>query len=247
MTYSSLEAADQAAISSAVSAIFNVEPIGSRDLDLCDQFRTRLEFVAAIANKQGLDLKPYESSSLPVFSSLPLELKETVLNSIDFFVTVCNETLAAGEDAVTSQQLTWRAMRHFGFLPSQDLIARITSDDIVEIFDLNHVQIFRNFQFYRYSSYHLEDLYCRPWMELFRRPDPSVAMKLGQTLIEALTVKARGLIELEVGEHLVEETCSPKMNRYMLNVMYGSLLFDTSKQARGFAVVERARFVPKDH
>ena len=110
------------------------------------------------------------------FNRLIPTQKKSVIQSLQTFVTICQKSIASGNELKDSRQLLWYAMKELGLTFDSQLFESIKNTDTIEIYNKENIQIFRNFNFYQHSSYSIEDLFCRPWMDLFRRADPEKAL-----------------------------------------------------------------------
>jgi PAS domain-containing protein len=232
-----------AAIEAHMSQMISSSLLNSNHLEA--EFRSKLEELSSIVREHGFNVTAYESSELPHFNALSAHAQTSALASVDFYLSLCLETMSAGEPLLKSQQLTWRAMRRFGLIPNPDLFTKIGGEDIIEIFDTDNIQIFRNFQFFKLCSYSLESLFCRPWMDLFRRLDSQKTVEIFEFAVAAQKSQTREVLDCTFGEHLVQETDSPKRNLFAMIIKSYALLFDSKSRFKGSVVVESAKLIPK--
>lgn len=184
---------------------------------------------------------PFRHESLPYFAKLTLIEQQDAVMRLAQYVSICQDVIASGGDLRDSRTFTWRAMRSFGFLPNSSLFSTMGSDDVVEIYDTQNVQIFRNLQFFKYCSYTLEDLYSRSWPELFIRENQAhteAALALITALIET---KSRETIVPDLETQIVYETDSRSNVRVEIDFSAISILYDRSEQPRAFISVETFR------
>ncbi|RYZ82587.1 MAG: hypothetical protein EOP06_21425 [Proteobacteria bacterium] len=213
------------------------------DTQLIEVYRAQLERLSGLCASIGISRPAYLSKELPHFQKLSSEAKIAAVTSIQFFLKICEEATASGEQLMDTKRLTWRALRHFGFVPSEDLFSTMTEDTIVEVYNTDNIQVFRNFEFFKFCSYTLEDTFCRPWPELFRRPDPFIAKAVQDRLTEVLNTGSRSLVPSGISSHVVEEIDSLRLNRMMLEIRDFAALYDKQNQLAGYIALERAHFI----
>jgi len=222
-------------------------PVGVTENDT----ELRNEFVELCLEYQELGLSvpvkliPFSDSSVPHFSHLITDQKRRVLSALRNSVAICHQVLASGQKLNESRSLTWNALKYFGLIPSSDLFGKITETDVVEIYDMEHVQIFRNFQFFEYCSYTIEDVFCRPWQELFIRYDTSVTEKLLACLGGLLSNPKHETVATHVGSHLIEESSSVFRHKLDVDVKYLSLLYGVDHKPQAYLAVETAKYVSR--
>ncbi|RYZ90418.1 MAG: hypothetical protein EOP06_07950 [Proteobacteria bacterium] len=215
----------------------------SSDTPLIEVYRAQLERLSGLCASIGINRPAYLSKELPHFEKLNSEARSAAVTSIQFFLQICEEATASGEELMDTKRLTWRALRHFGFVPSEDLFSTMTKETIVEVYNTDHIQVFRNFEFFKFCSYTLEDTFCRPWPELFRRPDPFIAKAIQDRLTEVLNTGSRSLTASRIPAHVVEEIDSLRLNRMMLEICDFAALYDKQNQLAGYIALERAHFI----
>lgn len=213
--------------------------------DLGARFAQVAESISDLTALSGFRLAPTSAANTPVFSSHTPEKQIEILETITRHSELYQESAMMDGDLVSSQMMTWRALSKFGFVPNPELFTKIGKDDVIEIYSLDHIQLYRNFQFYKFCSYSIEDLFCKPWPELFRRHDDSVTPALLEFVEKACTTHAKSIVETNLATHTLEESQSPKRNLMSVRVKYISALHDRQGSVAGFIVVEEAKLLPR--
>ena len=125
-------------------------------------------------------------AELPYFSNLPVAEQDRVLKELGIYVSICRHTLEMGFALEDSPRFTWVGLKRLGLIPPSDILSIIHKEDVIEIYNFQHCQVFRNFQFFKYCFYTIEEIFCRPWFELYERDTK---------ITEALLASAQQLIE----------------------------------------------------
>lgn len=137
---------------------------------LTEQFREALETLAALGQAEGMSLVPYKDASLPAFTALPDQNKQQVVDAVTLYTEVMQSSASQPESLRYNLNSVWRMLGRLRLRPSDDLFENLAPNDIVEIYTVSGLQIFRSFHFFELCSYTLEDLFCIPWFSLFSRP-----------------------------------------------------------------------------
>ena len=141
----------------------------NNDGSLVHEFISLAEQTVAFANLANCQLRALAGPHLPFFKNLDEKNQIEILRSLKTYNEICAETLANGDSLTDSKSFVWQALKKLGLRFSSDMFNFIQQENVIEIYDMNNVQIFRNFNFFGFTSYALEDLLCRPWVELFHR------------------------------------------------------------------------------
>jgi hypothetical protein len=213
--------------------------------DLKARFSQLALSLTRMAESANVRVIPYRAPSLPYFSRLPEAQQRSALKLLEHYISILCHAIHSGYKLDDPKMLTWVAIKSFGFIPSSDLFHKIDPGDIVEIYDLDNFQIFRNLRFFEFCSYTVEDIYCRPWPSLFRR-DETVTSEIFELL---KVVYAENKVKVYERAHMpaqtVEETDSPLHYKLKIKGKYLGTLFDQSKKLSALVSVETARFLKR--
>ncbi len=190
-----------------------------------NRFKNLAVGLTDLAFQSGVEIYPFFDENLLHFRALSNLEQDFVLGQLSNYVDICQDTIERGHSLKNDGQLLWSAMRKFGLRPTSDLFQFITPGDIIEIHTANFTQIFRNFSFFEFCSYSLEDLYCRSWIKLYKRP-AAIEIELMKVGTQAFSGLYDSTIAVVVPEHIVEETSSRRQLKLRVNMKFGSPLFD---------------------
>ncbi|MDG0816087.1 hypothetical protein [Bdellovibrio svalbardensis] len=174
---------------------------------LAKQFKILSEELSDLIEKEGWVVRPYQMDSLPFFSALSDEMKQSVCEELKEYLGICRQTQAAGHSISDARFLVNEAREHHGFYFHEDVNKLIEKGDVVEFYTSNHLQIFRTFNYFEYTSYTIEDIYCRPWFSLYERDD-EVTKRILEMAVPVFAGKQLTPLLLDVGVHLITERYS---------------------------------------
>ncbi|MCB0366950.1 MAG: hypothetical protein H6624_02560 [Bdellovibrionaceae bacterium] len=147
----------------------------------------------------GVQMFPWSAADLPYFSALSEGQRRLVRNDLASYVAICQEALDAGISLKNTGELTKMALNSMGLTPTKEVLSLISDQDVVDVYNCEHQQIFRSFQFFSFCRYSIEELYCRPWPDLIQRKD----LDAEKLIFEAITSV------LEGSQSLVCHPCRP--------------------------------------
>jgi hypothetical protein len=216
-------------------------------LNLEFKMKNLMERFCDYARLSGSEILPYRDPSLKIFSSLSHDKQENAYNAFLKYYGVCSA--ATYEDIRLSDDpsLLWYVIKELGLRPCSDLFNKIQPNDVIEIYNTDFIQIFRNFAFFSICSYSLEEIFSYEWRELYER-DPVITGKLAELAFSLLSGDVKTTIPiLGIGDHQLTEVFSPSRHKMVVNHSYLSPLFGKSKgKVEAFAIFSKAKVIGRE-
>ncbi|WII73758.1 hypothetical protein QJS83_07695 [Bdellovibrio sp. 22V] len=175
----------------------------SEDILLEEKFKTLTQKISMLLACEGVHRKPY-LDGLPHFSKLTVEKKKIAVDHVQFYHDLCVEQVSDGYKIKDSLSFTWRALSKLGLAPKADLFQHLTEEHIFEIYSDENVQLFRNFNFFEFCSYTLEELHSLEWWSLFER-EPHVTRQLFDYASRIFSGELTGNFKPNVENHVLRE------------------------------------------
>ena len=203
-----------------------------------DRFKELSERYAAFSREAGVELVPYRDPSLPFFTALDEKKKREVLTNLETSVSICASVSREGMTMRDARGLMWQAIRAFGFRPCSDLFNYIDDELVLEVHVQDGRQIFRNFAFYQYCSYSLEELHCLSWEDLYIREPRESVDQIHALVAKIYSGQMKSTEPAGVVPHYVLEAKSPKGMRLFLDQRYASPLFHEGHPAASVVLTD---------
>ena len=146
-------------------------PSSPQPSSLPAKFRSHCESITLAIQEEGIVFRPYASRSLPYFCRLSTSEQNEVIENISNYDAICAEVRRNGGTLKDNRLLLKTALKRFGWEIAPEFYDKIHDDHMIEVYNLQHTQVFRGFRFFCFSSYTLEDLYCRKWYHLYDRTE----------------------------------------------------------------------------
>lgn len=159
-------------------------------------------------------IRPYASRFLPYYGLLSTAEQNEVIQNIATYDAICREVHQAGGSLKDNKLLLKTALNTFGWSVAPDTYDKFTDEHMIEIYNLQHTQIFRGFRFFCFSSYTLEDIYCRKWYHLYDRQedDQQYMLKVADEFVRQAPPKA---MQLTPRRQLIRELATlERLNNY---------------------------------
>jgi hypothetical protein len=175
--------------------------------DRTHQFRLIADRICSLVSSHSVRLVAYNSPELPLYSALPPSKQAEILDQLKVFQRTIEVTLSNGDSLENVGRSVWHALSTLGFVPPSDIFSKIGNDDVVEIYDLQNIQLWRNFNFLKICSYTIEEMYSVDWPSRYSR-DPAMNSECIAKVTSLLTGETPDVYYAGIREHVLEETLS---------------------------------------
>jgi hypothetical protein len=164
-----------------------------------------------------------------IFKKASHRRKILALSYLKFNIQVMEDLIQAGSSFSDTKKFVWGTLKKLKLAPRElDFMEYIHDEDVVEIYFLDDVQVFRNKKFFEVSSLSVEDILCRPWYELVGRKMKYLSGMIAMTMKMKMGL-TRQLTYWGVPEHEVWEKCSPENHLFKMQLKYFFPLFQEGK------------------
>jgi hypothetical protein len=197
--------------------------------------------ISRLAAEVGIRIKPFFSENLPFFSLLSIPKKTAVVEAASSYVEVCEQSKKDGKLA-DSRTFVWNGIKNLGLRPTSDLFSVLTNDHIVEIHDFNARQLFRNLNYFQFSSYDLESLLCRDIQQLFSYEETAIKYLRGW-FQDVESGKWSTLRPFNIPATHIAELGSPLKYKLKVDFIYGAPLYDSAGNPSATISLENAKIV----
>lgn len=206
-----------------------------------ESFRLLADHLVKLGEQIGVRIIGYRNPSLPLFRSLPSSAQAKIIEELKCYLQVCELTASAGHKLNDSRQLLWYGLRSLGYVPPSDLFDKITDQMVVEIHDPELHQVFRNFVFYQYCSYSLEELHCQPWTDLYLRDVRSIEAMM--KVVNKIFVEGEPFVDCRGIKHYIVETQSVFKLKMNYELIYSWGLKRKSGKVEAWLIAEAAELI----
>jgi hypothetical protein len=191
---------------------------------LDDRLKLLLNTFSVEVEKLGIHLVPYTAQSWEAYANLPEETRKNVLSNFSSYYHLMSSSQHAGIELHETKRLVWNILKLVGLRPCHDLLDKIDEQDVIEIYNNEFLQIFRNLKFMEICSYSMLDTLSHSWSELFMRP-ASITESLIKRVQFTLSGEVKNTLTANVEEHFLHEIFSTRRNFFRINQKYISPVF----------------------
>lgn len=197
-----------------------------------NRFCALAQRLTRIAAEENYQLVPYTHPSAPLFSRLNEEVQLLIIKQLEITIMVCEDVHTRGERLRDPGRFAWAFFKHLALTPPSDLGNRIHHGCLFEVYNTHHQLLFASLEFFEVCSYSLEDLYCRPWMDLFVRENQEIGqtvLKLVEDMVEGEYLVTTDLNHLPA--HVVRESSAPDLRWVEIQPRFFSPVFAQGRVA----------------
>lgn len=188
----------------------------------------------------GCRIIPATHPSLPIFSSVDFSKQLEAVQTVENMASVYTSAVKEGHAIDHPASIVWFALRRLNLLPPSDFFDKLESTDVVEVYSKEGFHLFANLRFFDLCSYSLEQIYCRPWSQLWLREQNGLE-DLMAVIDKAMDPDQRGTLIFEGLNHSVRELDSPF--KYFLDYTIKGIapVWERKPHRKsGFVIIERA-------
>lgn len=179
------------------------------DGTLVDSFKNLAIQFCLEAKGFGYDIVP-TYSEFQKYAALPVQKQSEIFESLRSYRDLLLFSHEKGADVNDSRSIVWWAIKDLKLRPPSDLLNRLEEDDFFEIYDPDHIQIFRSFNFFSLTSYSIEDIFSYSWADLYSRPE-FITRDMTRVVTEVLSGKGETVTVTDIPLHVVADKFSPGM------------------------------------
>lgn len=195
----------------------------------------------ATASQFGLTIKTSALTTYDYLKSQPIEKVDRIAREISDFTETLLTCAEEQIDPWNDHEFFRISMKRMGVQYPKDWFQHITDGDLVEAYDRNRFQIFRNLRFMETSSYSLLDILTFEWPVLFDR-----SYAITQALIhfcDVLVWEANRTIPFAIPQHYIRELRSVDKQVLQVNFKHLCPIFSGPNQPFGIIASCRASVV----
>lgn len=207
------------------------------DYSYIEQYILVVERLAFLLGQEGLSTRAYVDRSNLHFAKLSYDQQKNQFQHLMTYLEVCEETIEQGHSLKETGFLVWNILKKLGLKSENDVFHLLNEKDIVEIYDSNNVQIFRNVNFFRICGYTLDELNSIPWWRLFIR-DEQISRAIFAKASAIFSGESTGAISDIVPTHIVEEVESEMKFKQKIDLKYLIPMRDSQNIVKCFVIEE---------
>lgn len=170
-----------------------------------------------------------------------LEAIAGVLRNMIHAIGICEEKDINPWDEREFFHISMQAM---GISYPMDMLKKVEKEDLIEAYDSERLQIFRNLRFMETSAYSLIEVSSQSWPELFKRSSAITEAMISWS--DEKLWERNAVVPFTIPEHYIKEYMASSPQVIHIKFKYIAPLFLGPNRPYGFACSCRAQIVDSD-
>lgn len=209
-------------------------------------FGRKLQDFCNLLGRYGIAATPLSDTGVQKFTSLSFIHRDLIIENFTFYADLIFSAEKNGVDLKDEEALVRFALPRLGLTASQGTMDKIKDGNVIEIYNAQNIQIFRNITFMEFCSYSLLDLITFEFYELYER-STHITAKLLDAGREVLgtAIDFLDFAEKNVPQHTLREKFSDARDQYLVTMKYLCPLYSGPNKRSALLVVQQGERLPK--
>lgn len=209
-----------------------------------DQILNLENRLIALAAKFDLRLRQSAPCIRPQLKSLPIESLNRILGSLKHLQNAFNVCAEEFKDPWDDREFFSLSMRALRVSYPSDFLGYVADGDLIEAYDINRIQVFRNMRFMETSAYSLTEILSFDWPTLFDRSS-MITDKIISYTDEVLWAENR-TVPTDIPRHFIKEIRSKENQVCEVQFKVMAPLFSGPDTPFGFLATCRANAIERE-
>jgi hypothetical protein len=167
----------------------------------------------------GVPFHGYTSLSLTLFSAIPTAVQREILEQLNSYAGTINNIDPALPKNENEKNLLRQVCKKIGLIIPSDFYDTLVGDEIIEIYTADEsIQVYRNLEFMKYSSYDFATILLHSLPELFERP-PEFHKMLEKRAKEITSEGSFRTQPWSLPKHILVERLHPHLNAFEMDMI----------------------------
>jgi hypothetical protein len=208
------------------------------------QILKTLENVAEVVATRNKAIKPGTINTRAKLSTMSIEHQLRLATTLSEYMEIIREP---GVEKSTPRDIDLLHLRKFLqrkglFIKDSNYEDFILDGDLIEVYDATGAQLFRNIEYFNYSTYTVWEVATESWENLYYRPSTITHIML-QEWAKLFGSSGETPFKINVPKHILKEI-GGRQGLCEIEFKWGWPLFDKEGQIAGALMTERARNLP---
>jgi hypothetical protein len=214
---------------------------------ILNELLPKLARFQALLRQHDSDVEIDSAAAREAWAALAEPVKRASLLGFSGYLENCEETVRSGISLRDNYALLSHSLKRANLFATENVQGFLTSQNIAEVYNLDHIQTFRSINFFDLCNYSLLDLLAREWFVLYER----LSSITDQAMREfQMALEAKELRRLTIPVHLLKERDSNPRGVFRFDFQYCCPLFSAPGVLGGYLLTENVTeldlFAPGD-
>ena len=192
-----------------------------------------IDRIVEIGAVLGVHFKGYTPLSLSLFNLLPKMSQKVILEQLNNYADTISITDPQLPKNRNEENFLREVCKKLGISIPEDFYGSICGNEIIEIYRLDEgIQIYRNLEFMKYSTYDFATVLVHSWEELFQRPEEVHSLMAERAKVVVTT--AENTKPWDLPKHELIERMHPQLNAFEMEMLKIAPGIDIKTNTRAF-------------
>lgn len=208
----------------------------SSGIEQWSDLKGNLEALRAVLQRHGVQRPAITDRHFAHFCALEESKRDRILAASIRELQVYASAEEENIDFNDNLDLLKHALKYLNMNVDPEFFKLIKSTDVVELYNLDHIQLFRSFNFFSLCNYNLDDIMVFEWFNLYDR-----AKTVTDSLIQEMRNHLSGDERISVfktSSHLMKENFSEPKGLFRITLQYITSTFAGPDHRSGYVVTQ---------
>lgn len=206
-----------------------------------------LDSLADRAARKGLRLPTPQPESFELFLRMPELRQAAFVKGLEAYSSVFDIQLSDFDiERKSSVEVEKKCLeateRNLGLKIHRDVYDQLAEGDVIEIYDIHSIQVYRNINFFRTTNYSLMDVISHPWMNLWDRPR-RVTDAINEQVGAIFAAPGVSPVPMDIPVHLLREQAFGKTQIFEIRMKTVAKVLTESGELYGGVSTMRAETI----
>lgn len=173
------------------------------------------------------------------FVEMPPQMRSSISQFIAHQIEIYNEADELGIELGDTPDLLKVALQVMGLGVDRKILEQIHRDDVVELYSLEHTQMFRSINFFQLCNYNLDDILMYEWFNLYERANGDTTQIFEQVLGHLKSDDC--MTRFTMPKHLMKERFSEQQGVFEIDLKLLASAFKGPGLRDGYVVSQRVK------
>jgi hypothetical protein len=174
-----------------------------------EAFETACKALSLELMRFGIEIKPHSDFGQKKAYAIEPYILDQISKGIEQETLRLSQITEHDQAHNSEAKNLWSFLKSKKFRFSTDLFSTLTNNHIIEVYDSSFKALYRNPNFYRNTSYTIDELHLFEWPELFYR-EQSITNQIARKVGEAFDSDTQKIVNCDAEPHEAKELFSSK-------------------------------------
>ncbi len=192
--------------------------------------------IARLGKKANIEITATSPEAMEFFKTLPETQQRSLHEQVSFYLKILKLGISEDRESLDltleeEKDLAQFALSELGLQLPDDFLDHVEQRDVIEIYNSDGIQLYRNFEFFKKCGYTLLDLISQEWFLLYERSSTITEAILSAT--KNCLLNGKGTVAYNLPTHILRERYLKSGSVFEMKMKFLSPLWREGTKERG--------------